>query len=219
MKFLLSKLLLLSSGILAAHASDQPAYTIRDFDPATYNHTQGSSQYSGYPNITAFTVELEGGSEWNTMSTYKSARSPPPSPSPTTTNPPSISFNATFIDTTDPVVTTTCMAYGYVFNPGCYNTYFGGGVVAYTKFDLKLNEDRSADLLIRWQPQLGGTEWKTPTCWQELNVTKHIPADQILGPIPAGGEGGFLWVYTGVDHFFPDGQSVSWGGDCGEGGE
>lgn len=80
MKSPLSKLLLLSSAILAAHASNQPAYTIRDFDPSTYNHTQGSSQYSGYPNITAFAVELEGGSEWNTMTTYKSAPLPLPNP-------------------------------------------------------------------------------------------------------------------------------------------
>lgn len=112
------------------------------------------------------------------------------------------------------------MAYGYVFNPGCHDTNFGNGVVAYTKFDLKLNHDRSADLLIRWQPRVPrGSELIKPPCWQELNVTKHIPADQILGPIPAGGDGGFLYTYTGVDNFFPDGQSLSWGGDCGQGEE
>lgn len=79
MKSPLPKLLLLSSAILAAaHASNQPAHTIRDFDPSTYNHTQGSSEYSGYPNITAFIVEFEGGSEWDTMATYKSAPLPRP---------------------------------------------------------------------------------------------------------------------------------------------
>ncbi|KAK0751283.1 hypothetical protein B0T18DRAFT_425950 [Schizothecium vesticola] len=163
MRPILSQLLVMWSAITAAHASNQPAYSIRDFDPATYNHTQGN-QFSGYPNITNFIVQLEGGGEWNTISTYN------------------ISFSTTFVDTTNPVVTTHCITLGRVFNPGYLDTDFGGGVLARSIFDFSLNEDRSADLLVMWKPW--GGEWKQPACWRELNVTRHIPADEILGPIP-----------------------------------